>query len=166
MVRHSPSLPTPLSVFVLCLTSCFFLQFFSGHKTLLLVQNPLIPSFFCYRLCLHFIVSPLLAQIDFALNKMKVCQSPFVTSHSSIHLFLCSSPLFMTSQFFHPTGLWKSREQLVSLIPSVSIKLKYSCARYAPCNSRWCRLVEDSQFPWQPSPSIPPPLLAWLRWVV
>lgn len=49
----------------------------------------------------------------------------------------------------------QGRARVVRL--SVSMKLKYSCACSAPSNNRWCRATTDSQFPWQPLPSIPLP---------
>lgn len=45
---------------------------------------------------------------------------------------------------------------------SVSMELKYSCACSASLNNQWCRLATDSQFPWQPPPSIPFPICSLL----
>lgn len=73
------------------------------------------------------------------LDKMEVCQSPFVTPpflHPSLPcLPSILSPFSDLSVF--PSEMAVEVQRAVCVIRlSVSIKLKYSCARSAPCNNR------------------------------
>lgn len=101
-----------------------------------------------------------------ALDKM-VCQSPFVTlpfPHLSLPLPSLLSAFSDISVF--PSEVAVEVQRAVYVI-RLSMKLKYSCARSAPRNNRWCRLATDSQFPWQQPPSASPrPSSLWLSWVV
>lgn len=147
------SLPPSLSLFVLYLPSQS-LHFWQHTNLIYLFKFfSFLPTFYCTYI--HFLLSLLLSQMSrlSALDKMEVCQSLFVTPpdiYPSIHPSIAS--------LRSSVSIWEGSESPESSVCvtclSVSIKLKYSCARSAPCNNRWCRSAKDSQFPWQPPTSI------------
>lgn len=141
----SPTI-SPQTLCSLTLPSCFaelifFFSFLSAQKLIWPGSNLIISFsnyffvFFLYNCVLDFLHLTQLTCL-FGATPLSILPSRI-------------SPLLISSQALFCVYLGRAVSATCLLI-----KLKYSWRLSAACNSRWCRLRKDCQFPWQPSSPI------------